>query len=152
MQLSADLVGFLASPVMMIVGTCDAANRPSIARGSGAAVSVGVDTVSIFISRPQWPQTIANLRENGRMAITFARPSDYVSYQLKGKATLRDADATDIVRSERYTADMFAVLSNLGVAVDLATPWFARQDIVVAILEPAEIYVQTPGPRAGTAL
>jgi hypothetical protein len=151
MRIEDELARFVVSPVMIIIGTRDAANRPNIGRGMGARI-VDSDAVEIVLSSLQWPETVANLRDNGRMAVTFARPSDYVSYQLKGRARLRDADAADLARARHYAGDIRAVLEGLGLAQELLLPWFSDRKVVIAQLKVEEVYVQTPGPKAGTTV
>lgn len=150
MRLTDEISHFIAGPVMIIVGTRDEANRPTIGRGVGAR-SLGQDCVEVIVSAWQWPETISNLSANGDAAITFSRPSDYVSYQLKGSARLRAADPEDLELSRRYQAEIFAMFDGLGVPAELVRPWLVEREAMVASLDISELYVQTPGPRAGTA-
>ena len=150
MRLTDEIRHFIASPVMIIVGTRDEANRPTIGRGVGARIP-GQDCVEVIVSAWQWPETISNLNANGDAAITFSRPSDYVSYQLKGSARLRAADHDDLELSRRYQAEIFAMFEGLGVPADVVRPWLVEREAMVASLDITELYVQTPGPRAGTA-
>jgi len=150
MRLSDEIRHFVASPVMIIVGTRDEANRPSIGRAVGARI-MDEEHIEVLLSAWQWPATIANLAANGQAAITFARPADYVSYQLKGTARLRAAEQADQALSRRYQADILAMFANLGLSADLVSPWLAERELVVAQLRVREAYVQTPGPKAGTA-
>jgi hypothetical protein len=152
MQLDAELASFLASPVMIITGTSDDGNRPDIARAVGARVAADHGVVRIVLSAWQWPGTVANLRANGRVAVTFARPSDYVSYQIKGCATVAPATEDDRVNSSRYLADIRRVLAGLGLEPRLVAPWLIDRDLVAVAVDVASIYVQTPGPKAGLQL
>lgn len=152
MLIDRELAAFLTSPVMIIVGTSDQHGKPEIGRGVGAKVDAAAGAVELVLSAWQWPGTVENLRANGRVAVTFARPSDYVSYQVKGRATVRSVQAGDIVLSEGYMAGIVAALGDLGLAPGLAAPWLTNREAVVARILLAEIYVQTPGPQAGTAL
>lgn len=151
MRLSDEIRHFIVSPVMIIVGTRDKANRPSIGRAVGARI-VDEESIDILLSAWQWPDTIANLAANGQAAITFARPSDYVSYQLKGTAHLRAAEPTDWELSRRYQAGIFALFDGLGLPADMVSPWLAERELTVARLNVGEAYVQTPGPKAGTSV
>ncbi len=151
MQLTDEIKHFIASPVMIIVGTRDAANRPSIGRGLGAR-ALREDCAEVVLSAWQWPETAANLIANGQAAITFARPSDYVSYQIKGSVTLRAAGPQDLERSALYRAAVLDMFSELGLAAELVRPWLVDREPIVASLNVRELYVQTPGPKAGTAV
>ena len=151
MPIGNELRRFIASPVMIIIGTCDAARLPAIGRGVGAR-AVDCDSVEVLFSAWQWSQTAANLRDIGRMAVTFARASDYVSYQLKGRAELLDAGPEDRDRSQRYAANIVTVLEGLGLDRKVVLPWLGDRELLVARMSVEEVYVQTPGPKAGTAV
>lgn len=149
MKLDAELAAFLASPVMIIIGTCDAGGQPAIGRAVGAAVDADAGVVELAVSAWQWPATVANLRRGSRIAVTFARPADYVSYQAKGVASVRAALADDLDRARRYMAAIIDVLAGLGLDRSLAAPWVTEREAVVVRCEVEAIYVQTPGARAG---
>ena len=152
MRLDAELAAFLTSPVMIIIGTRDAGNRPAIGRAVGASVDADAGIVELVVSGWQWPDSIANLRQGSRIAVTFARPSDYVSYQAKGVASVRAALADDLDRARRYMAAIVEVLAGLGLDRSLATPWVTEREAVLVRFEVEAIYVQTPGARAGQQL
>ncbi|WP_267221499.1 pyridoxamine 5'-phosphate oxidase family protein [Dyella silvae] len=150
MRLSEEIKRFVVSPVMIIVGTRDGANRPSIGRAVGARI-VDDENIELFISAWQWPETTSNLAANGQAAITFSRPADYVSYQLKGAACLRPAEQEDLEQSRRYQAMLYAHFSGLGHPAHLVSPFITERELTVARVFVKEAYVQTPGPKAGTA-
>jgi hypothetical protein len=149
MKLEPELAAFLASPVMIIVGTRDPGNRPEIGRAVGSTVDADAGIVDLVVSAWQWPATVANLRGGSRVAVTFARPSDYVSYQAKGAGRVRPAHAADLDVARRYMTAIVEVLAGLGLDRRLAAPWVTERDAVVVTLEVDAIYVQTPGARAG---
>ncbi|HCL63675.1 MAG TPA: hypothetical protein DIC56_02265 [Rhizobium sp.] len=151
-MLDEDLTAFIESPVMQIVGTTGPVRRPAIGRGVGAWRSRDRGCIDLALSSWQWPETIANLRENGRIAVTFSRPSDYVTYQLKGTAALRPADEEEIERSARYIVAIVSTLMRLGLAPEIIAPWLTSRDVIVATITVSAVYVQTPGSKAGTKL
>ncbi|MPS28429.1 hypothetical protein [Pigmentiphaga sp.] len=151
MRLSDDIRQFILGDVMIIIGTRDATNRASIARGVGVRASGG-DTVEVLVSGWQWAETIANIQASPCAAITFSRPRDYVSYQLKGSARSRTADQADAGLARSYTDRMIAMFAALGVPENLVRPWCCEEDLHVVRLRVQERYIQTPGPKAGTAL
>src|SRR3569833_1882793 len=102
MQIDSELAAFLSSPVMIILGTCDAHGNPEIGRGIGARVDSSGAAVDVVVSSWQWPGTVANVRNSERAAITFARPSDYVTYQVKGRAQFAEYDAAASAICSRY--------------------------------------------------
>lgn len=148
-MLDAELAAFIESPVMQIVGTAGPTRRPEIARGVGAWRAGDRDTVNLILSAWQWPQTIANIEDNGHIAATFSRPSDYVTYQIKGTATLRPADEAEIERSAGYTVAIVSALMRNGLLPEIIAPWLTTHDAVVATIKVSAVYVQTPGAQAG---
>jgi hypothetical protein len=149
MQIRSELAAFLTSPVMIILGTCDAHGGPDIGRGVGARVDGDAGVVEVIVSGWQWPETVANVRATGRAAITFARPSDYASYQVKGPASIGEPDADALALSARYIDDITTILGALGLERRLMTHWLTDRDAVVLRMEMDAIFVQTPGSKAG---
>lgn len=152
MRIDTDLSRFVTSPVMIIVGTRDDSLCPEIGRAVGVRVAASGTGLDLMLSRWQWGRTVDNIRANGDIAVTFSRPSDYVSYQLKGRAELRAATPTDHALAAAYTSDMIATLCDLGLHPDLIGPWLSDRDLVVVPVTLREVYLQTPGDRAGTPL
>jgi hypothetical protein len=150
--IDAALAAFLESPVMIIVGSCDDALRPRIARGAGASVNRAKGRIDVVVSSWQWPDTIANVRRNGRLAITFARPADYVSYQVKGRAAMIPASAAHRQRAQRYIEAMTETFAGLGLDRAVAAPWLVDLEPRVLRLTIEMVFVQTPGEKAGRLL
>jgi hypothetical protein len=152
MLIDGDLAAFLQSPVMIILGTSDGLLRPQIGRGVGATVISREDRVDVIVSNRQWPLTVANVRANGKLAVTFARPHDYVSYQVKGLASVQDASPLHFARARQYISAVSAELVGLGLEDRVAAQWFTDEEPLVLSLAVESIYVQTPGPQAGRTL
>ncbi len=147
--LDPDLVDFLQGQVMIIVGT-QAAGRPEIARALGARVDAARGEVTLALSAWQWPETLAHLRADPRMAVTFSRPRDYATYQLKGRATaIRAVDAAQVAAASRYGRRMAADLAALGVAPAVSAPWRVERDLVAVTMAVEAAFLQTPGRDAG---
>jgi hypothetical protein len=148
-MIDVELAGFIEGQVMQVVGTAGASRKPEIGRGIGAW-SDDLKTIELVVSAWQWPQTVANLRDNSRIALTLARPTDYVSYQIKGTATVREATAVEIERSSRYMVSIVSTLMRLGMTPEMIAPWLTNREPVLAIIEPTSVFVQTPGAKAGS--
>lgn len=151
MELDTELAAFVTSPVMIIIGTRDRDNRPEVGRGVGAKVTAG-GAVEIVVSGWQWAGTVDNLRNGSAAAVTFARPSDYVTYQLKGPAALRSADTADLTLAEGYLAAIRTTLEGLGLPPAVVAQWCTSRDAAVIRIAVADLFEQTPGPRAGRRL
>jgi hypothetical protein len=150
--IDAELAAFLESPVMIIVGSSDDGLRPQIARAAGAIVDRAQGRVDLIVSGWQWPDTIANVRRNGRLAVTFARPADYVSYQVKGRAAIIPASAAHRARAQRYIEAMTETFAGLGLDRAVVAPWLVKREPQVLRLSIETVFVQTPGEKAGSIL
>lgn len=151
-MIEQDLARFIESPVMQIIGTAAEALKPEIGRGAGAWASGDRRRIHLVLSAWQWPATVANLKANGRVAVTFSRPADYVSYQVKGEARLRAAGPEEVQLSGRYLVEMVSTLMRLGIAAEMIAPWLSNRDPVLASIDVTDIFLQTPGAKAGTRL
>ena len=152
MRLDQDLASFMSSPVMIILGTCNDALQPDIGRAVGALVRPAKGEVELVVSAWQWPRTVSNVRENGRLSVTFARPSDYVSFQAKGRASVIAASAEHLARSADYINAITAVLKELGLESNVSQSWFVDRDTVALKMVVESVFVQTPGATAGEML
>jgi hypothetical protein len=152
MPLDPDIALFLASPVMIIVGTASAAGRPEIGRAIGALVAPETRQLDLVLSRWQWPTTVENVQATGRLAATFARPSDYVSYQVKGAAALVPASPAHLAGAARYLDAIAATLDALGLERRISAAWRVERDPVVLRCRIEAVFVQTPGAKAGQPL
>ena len=116
MKINSEFAAFVSSNVMIVLGSRDHLLMPDIARAVGAVVHAEEGCIDLLISEWQWPNTVANVRANGQMSVTFARPSDYVSYQAKGFAEVIRAKAEYIFAAQRYTASMTSTLTTMGIS------------------------------------
>ncbi|MBS7705078.1 pyridoxamine 5'-phosphate oxidase family protein [Chelatococcus asaccharovorans] len=149
MRLDDDLLEFFRQPLMCIIAAADASGRPSAGRGVGFHILEDREAIEIIFSAWQWPRLEADIRQTGKLAATFVSPSDYVSFQLKGRATLRDTEALDIGRADRFITAATNELESLGVPRRLIAPWLTVREAKVVQLAVSETYVQTPGSLAG---
>ena len=134
---------------MCVVAAADRTGRPAVGRGVGFRLLEDRETIDVIFSGWQWPRLETSIPETGKLAVTFVSPSDYISFQLKGTATLRDAEPLDHERARCFMSAATAELRSLGVAGPMIGSWLTLSGARVARLKVSEIYVQTPGPRAG---
>jgi hypothetical protein len=143
---------FLESAVSIIVGTRDAALKPRGMRAMGAKVTAGGTSVAIYLPEACAGPTLANLRDNQQIAVTWSRPADNQAIQLKGRSTsIRPATEEERPRVEWYLAafiDKLAAVGAPAVALGRVRFW---PSIVVEI-EVVGAFAQTPGPGAGAPL
>lgn len=152
MIIPAAIARFIQGQVLTSLATRDADNRPMIGRGSGGHSLIAPGRLEIAVSGRLWPETVANLRDNSALSVTFVDPENYHAFQLKGRAALRDADTRDRERAEAYVAQLRQRLVSFGVEGSAVDFWLTARDIVMATMDVDRIFEQTPGPRAGTVV
>ncbi len=139
----------MESGVSILVGSRDRDLRPATVRGTGAKVADTRDAITVFIPADTSAKAIANLQDNGQVAVAFSRPLDNVAVQLKGRCTsIRLAEAAERVIPEQYLVAFVETTYAIGLPRGLmkrVNVWPAW-----AVSFPVEhIYSQTPGPGAG---
>lgn len=149
MRLDDRLCDFFKRPLMCIIAVADETGRPSAGRGVGFHLLDDRETIDLIFSAWQWPRLESSVLQTGKIAATFVSPSDYVSFQLKGAAAMRETEARDLDRAECFMTAATDELETLGVPRRLIAPWLTAREARVARLKVSEIYVQTPGPLAG---
>lgn len=137
---------------MMVFGTAGRTGRPVLGRAVGARCVDG-GGVDLFVSRAHWGEVTNDLRVGAPIAVTFSRPADYRTFQIKGVLTaLAPADAADRAAATAYVEGVTRSLLDLGVLQPQVDQWLTCEDLVTLRLKPASIFAQTPGPDAGKQL
>jgi len=136
-------------------GTRDANLAPRGHRVAGWLVGAGGRTLTALIPESSVPHLVEALQDNGRVALTFEEVGTHETYQLKGRylshrpAQPADMDVASRTR-ERFVKSLRALVPYPGVA-DMLGPSVGRPRLAVEI-EVHEVFLQTPGPGAGTRL
>jgi len=148
------IVAVLRGPALMVVGSRDAALRPAHVGAVGAVVGDDRRTITFFVPESRSARLLSDLRDNGRVAFSFGLVS-HEAYQIKGVyVSSRPTTAGDIALQETYRAKLFATMR------DVYPPEIARPYALGAAYRPGvavtfrvdAIYLQTPGPGAGTRM
>jgi hypothetical protein len=153
--LPPDLLAMMERGVSVIVGSRDAALRPSIMRAVGSSVEEGGRKVTVFVSRRQSRQLVQDVAATGHVAAVFSEPSTHRTVQVKAKrAELRNATAADEPLLARYLASMEHEIQQVGFPPRMTRALLAHklEDLVAIRFEPEVAFDQTPGPKAGTRL
>ena len=151
--ISSDLAAFIASPVMMVVAARDSRFRAVIGRGSGAAFDAPTGLIDFFVCRAQWPDIVAHLSPGARIATTYVRPTDYLSYQIKGIVEdVMPASEAEAARGQLYIERMLQVMETIEVRRTHLSHSLCAQDLVRIGFHPSDVFLQSPGPDAGTRL
>jgi hypothetical protein len=147
--LTPDLVDFLESGVSILVGTRDAALRPACMRAMGVRIDGAASMLTLHLPEGTAARTLANLRDNKMIAITFSRPTNNRSIQLKGICTdLRPSRDEERTVVECYRAAFLEQLEIIGLPRAVSRR-MASWPSVAAVVRVTDIFVQTPGPGAG---
>ena len=135
-----------------IVATRDDELRPALTRGWGVQVSAGGERLTLCVGTRPGSAVQANLEANGEIAVTCSRPTSYRTVQLKGRAAILGpptADQLDAVKAQ--VAAFSAEVVQLGLPVETGA-LLLDEDLTAVIVEPREVFDQTPGPGAGGRL
>ena len=151
-MITPDLAEFIQSGVAIHVATRSPRLVPEEVRGMGARVESGGAELTVFLPASAAGASLANLADNGRIAVVFSRPADHRTFQVKGRATaLRGADEADRVVIDRYRRCLVEAYATVGVPP--AITWRIAVWPAHAIRFRVEsVFIQTPGPGAGAPL
>jgi hypothetical protein len=150
--ISPDLASFLESGISILVGTRDGRLVPECTRGIGARVEAGGAELTVFLADAISGPTLANLRENGRIAVGFSRAADHRTFQVKGSVVaLGPATVRDRADVERYRCTWSSLLGEVGMPsrITLRMAYWPAHAVRLRV---EAVYVQTPGPGAGARL
>ena len=118
--------------------------------------SVGADqrTMTAFIPEEFRPKLIESLQENGELAVTVEEFPSHETYQFKGRyirdrnVLHDDVEIVDRIR-RRFVRSLRPLMAH---APEEALNAFVAQPSLAVEFEVLEIYLQTPGPGAGSRL
>src|SRR5262245_22717308 len=82
--LPAELYALLDGPSIMYVATRNAAMEPLATLAFGLQLAGDDRELTLFVPAVLSPLVVANLRDNGQMAVELVRPSDHRALQVKG--------------------------------------------------------------------
>jgi len=148
-MITPEVAAHLDGAVMIIMSSETEGDWPTIGRGAGAR-SRDPEHLELIFSSHCFPDIARDLDKGCRLAVTLSRLQDYVTYQVKGRATLTDADDADAALADAYRARLTAGFEAMRVPTQLVHEWIGGTGLVRAVIEVTEVYHQTPGPRAGT--
>jgi len=150
-MLDDELKGFLESDVAIVVGTCDGDLAPEIVRAFAARVDGEGEAIWLFVGRVAAERTLANLRANRRVSVTFCSPENYRTVQIKGRfRDVEEARPEDRAAIDRYQDAFVATVAKYGLSEVIRNIWGA--DPIRLSFAPESVFDQTPGPGAGRPL
>jgi hypothetical protein len=135
-------------------GTRDRDLVPSGHKICGWRVGADQRTMTAFVPEEFRPGLVESLLENGQLALTVEEFPSHETYQFKGRylsdRAVRpdDVEVVDRIR-RRFVRSLRPIFAD--VPEDVLDAFVLKPSLAVEF-EVLEIYLQTPGPGAGTRL
>jgi hypothetical protein len=149
------VIELVHGPAFMQIGTRSRDLRPAHVWVVGGEVHVDRQTVTVFVAAEAAGPTLDNLQDNGQVALGIALAT-HEAYQLKGRyLSSRPTDARDRTHQETYRSALHASTLAAGFPDEIARPFtlgFAYTPGLAITFRAEEVFLQTPGPGAGTAV
>jgi len=149
------VIEVLRGPSIMFAGTRDGELRGAHTPAVGAVVHDDRRTVTFFVAESRSQQLMSNLRDNGRVAFDFGWMS-HEAYQLKGTyLSSRPTTDADVLLQEAYRKELVASVRQTAYPEEIARPFalgLAYRPGVAVTFRVDEVFLQTPGPGAGTRM
>lgn len=149
-QWPKELTRFLErpSPLFTHVAAVKHGASPFCCRGYGVQADAGNGLLWISILTKQWRRLSDYKADDPYLAVLLTSGLDNESYQVKGPfvrcRTFAEDDSASLERQRKLTIDYFPNLAQL-LHID-------SSDCLVIGMEVHSVYIQTPGPRAGSLL
>ncbi len=149
------VVEVLNGPAWIQIGSRDEALRPTHTMAVGGMVHDDRQTVTVFVPTARSERVLRDLKGNGRIAVGITLAS-HEAYQFKGTyVSSRPTDDADRDRQEARRAALLASALEAGYPESIARPLALGLAItpgVAITFRAEEVFLQTPGPGAGTLL
>jgi hypothetical protein len=150
--LPPDLVTFAQGSVSLLVGTASKALVPDCVRAMGLRVWADRCHLTVLLPAATADVSVANLRENPRLALTASHIPSHRTFQVKGPVlAVRDGSLEDRALAEHYRqlfADDLAFVGQPAANTLRLSIWPCHAvDLAIEVA-----FVQTPGPTAGDKL
>ena len=147
------IVDFLERATVAMGGTRDSAFIPHAHRVSGWTLEPDRQTITCLISSQSANNLISSLEDNGQFALTVCEMPSHETYQFKGSYVgsrpLGEADIATFTQCREQFVERISAI--LGYPPEKIRQYVAEPSIAVRF-KVKEIFVQTPGPDAGTRL
>lgn len=144
-----ELPELIASGVDVYVATRDAELEPESMLAMGVRAHRERAALTLYLPEALAKVTLKNLADNGQIAVTLIRPSDFKAVQVKGTAvSIRPSTETDREFQAIFRAALIEQMEAVGVprCATRRLVWWPSLAVEVAV---REVFRQTPGPAAG---
>jgi len=147
-QIPQRIVDFIhTEPVVVYLGTRSSSFEPHVAFCYGARVGKDRDTLTFFLLEPGHEEQLADLDDNGQIAVAINYSPGHETYQFKGECITRRTSTEAEYALQKIWFDKLS--SDLPPEF---TPHLARlrfRPTLAIEMRIREAYDQTPGPGAG---
>src|SRR5262245_29499242 len=142
---------FLECATVAMGGTRDDHLIPHAHRVSGWTVGPDVQTMTCLVAEGFTKNLLPSLEHNGQFALTVCEVPSHETYQFKGSYVgSRPVQAEDLSVYESYRRRFVERICSLfGLPGDTARSYVPPPALAISF-KVREIYLQTPGPGAGT--
>ncbi len=150
--LDADTAEFITGVTSMSIATRDAQLLPAVGKALGCTLSADRRWLTVMIDGEQSARIAADIAAGSPVAVVFSLPATHRTVQIKGRqATMAPASPTQQVRTRLHVDAIVEHLVPLGYDEAALRVLFSfSPDRLMAVrFTPAEVFAQTPGPRAG---
>jgi len=150
--LPEDLVEFAHGGRSLLVGTCNKERLPDCVRAMGVRVWPDACRLTVILPAATGATSIANLRDNPKIALTLSHIPTHRTIQIKGKVlAIREGTEEDRELAIRYRELFIPEIAWAGMPATTTRrlgvwPCFAI-DVEIDV-----VFSQTPGPVAGAKM
>jgi hypothetical protein len=135
------------------VGTRDTSLVPFGHRVSAWSVGADQRTMTILVPDEFLPRLVESLQQNGELAVTVEQFPSHETYQFKGRYLHhRGVQDGDVQMVDRIRRRFVKAIRPMSYEPEDALQGFVSPPALAVAFEVLEIYLQTPGPGAGTRL
>ncbi len=149
-----EIVTFLQERgTVAVAGTRNAECIPEIRYVSGWSVEEDHATISCSIAEGFATDLTSSLDDNGQFALTVEEIGSHETYQFKGKYIESHLPSDADIESHLTARSRFGSVVNelFGLPEEVCAAYISKPVIAVRF-EVQEIFLQTPGPGAGSRL
>lgn len=151
-MLTDDHAAFIQGRISITAASRDARRLPSVARAAACRVDRGAGQITLLLATRQCGQLLADIAATGAIAVVFSEPSTHRTLQFKGndaRACAVEAGDEALVAAHRQA--FVDEIVPLGYTRELALTVHSvpQGELSAVTFTVAEIFEQTPGPRAG---
>jgi hypothetical protein len=151
-MLNPEVAAFLEDGQDIRVAICTARLGPVGYRAVAAVVDPGRTHVTAFVPEASAAALLENLEGNRQVAMSFGRPSDDRTYQVKGRLIAsRPATADERAVIEGQLMGLGQQMAMLAIPIEHFAGW-PHWPAVAFKVEVTAVFNQTPGPGAGAPL